>query len=179
MRRALLVLALLLCGWAHAAGITPMQAALSSDDEGAVLAAEFAIALNPQLEDALHHGIVLPFKLEFTLERPRQFWVAEHIATYTLNYRLSYSGLTRQYRVAHGSFQQSYPSLEAALGAISRVGGLPVVERSALLPGTQYEAAVRLSLDRTQLPKPFQLDALTGSEWRLDAGTRRWRWSSP
>lgn len=164
---------------AHAGNITSNHAALTFDEDGASLGADFTIVLGQRLEDALQHGIVLAFKLELVLERPREYWVAEHIATRLWRYRLSYSSLTRQYRVAFGKLQRDYATLEEALAAIGRVGALPVAEPSALRPATTYDVALRLSLDRSQLPKPFQLDALTNAEWQVDTATLSWQVKSP
>lgn len=163
----------------HAGSITSNHAALTFDEDGASLGADFTIVLGQRLEDALQHGIVLAFKLELVLERPREYWVAEHIATRLWRYRLSYSSLTRQYRVAFGKLQRDYATLEEALAAIGRVGALPVAEPSALRPATTYDVALRLSLDRSQLPKPFQLDALTNAEWQVDTATLNWQVKSP
>ena len=40
--------------------------------------------------------------------------------------------------------------------------------------GTDYQAALRMRLDVTQLPKPFQVNALTSREWNLASDWRRW-----
>jgi hypothetical protein len=49
----------------------------------------------------------------------------------------------------------------------------PVVERTASLADANYEAAVRMRLDVTLLPKPFQLSAITSRELNLESGWRR------
>jgi hypothetical protein len=36
-----------------------------------------------------------------------------------------------------------------------------------LAPGDSYEAQVRMRLDVNQLPKPFQVNAITSREWSL------------
>jgi hypothetical protein len=38
----------------------------------------------------------------------------------------------------------------------------------------KYMAAARLRLDVTQLPKPLQVNALTGNEWTLDSAWYHW-----
>jgi hypothetical protein len=164
---------------AQAGSIEPTAASLSFDEDGVALAADFSINLGSRLEDALLHGIALVFKLEFVLERPRKYWVSEHIMTQTRSYRLTYSSLTRQYRINYGSLQQNFASIEDAIRSLGRVVALPIEERNVLRPGTTYEAAVRLSLDRSQLPKPFQIDALTNGEWQVDATTRNWKVTTP
>lgn len=164
---------------ATAALIEPTEAQLTLDDDDALLAAAFTIDLGSRLEDALTRGITLSFKLECVIERPRDYWVAEHIASYAQSYRLSYSSLTRQYRVSIGSLHQNFAALPEALKVLGRASALPVAERSKLLPATRYEAAVRLTLDASQLPKPFQLDALTSNAWKVESKTRRWNFQTP
>lgn len=182
LTQVLLALALVmtcLANPAHAGSIGATRAALQFDDDGATLSADFNIDLGSRLEDALLHGITLGFKLELMIERPREYWVAEHIATRVWRYRLSYSGLTRQYRVAFGGLQRDFASLADALAAIGRMSALPVVDAGVLQPATLHTVALRLSLDRSQLPKPFQLDALTNAEWQVDAATRQWSVTTP
>ena len=173
--RSLLLALLLACALAARAGsIEPREAALQVGEEAVLLGADFAIELGPRLEDALQRGVTLHFVLEFVLERPRKYWVPEHVVTRVTQYRLSYSHLTRQYRVTSGGLHQNLPTLGEALRLIGRVSALPVTEKSALRAGEPYQAALRLSLDRNQLPKPFQIDAITDREWQVEAGTRRW-----
>lgn len=177
-----LSLATLLALWlalAQAGSIEPRQASLQPGDEGYTLAADFTIDLGNRLEEALTHGVTLYFNLEFILERPRKYWVSEHMATRGYTYRLSYSSLTRQYRLSNGNLHRNYPRLDEALRVLGHVAALPVVDKGQLKPGESYTAAVRLALDRSQLPKPFQIDAITDRDWQVDAKIFRWQFTVP
>ncbi|PKO84618.1 MAG: DUF4390 domain-containing protein [Betaproteobacteria bacterium HGW-Betaproteobacteria-11] len=174
-----LLLLLLAAGAALAGSIAPQRATLSAGEEHYALAADFNISLGNRLEEAVTHGVALYFNLEFTLDRPRKYWIDEHIATRTLVYRLTYHGLTRQYRLTTGSLYQNFDSLGEALRVMSHVAALPVVERAAIKPGETYIAAVRLSLDRNQLPKPFQIDAFTDRDWQVEGKILRWPFVAP
>lgn len=175
----------LLLGWllglsvAWAGSIEPREASLMPDDNAYALAAQFDIALGPRLADAVERGVVLHFRLEFTLARKRWYWADEHIAGRVLDYRLGYQALTRQYRLSVGGLHQNYDSLDEALRALGRIGRLRVAERPALPPGEPHVAAVRLSLDHGQLPKPLQIDALADRDWRVEAKTLRWEFVPP
>ncbi|MDK9703417.1 MAG: DUF4390 domain-containing protein [Sulfuritalea sp.] len=175
----LLALLLLTAGAAQAGSIVPKGAALSPNEDGHALSAEFAIELGNRLEDAVARGVPLYFNLEFVLERPRKYWVSEHIATRSLTYKLAYSSLMRQYRLTTGNLHQNFGSLGEALRVIGRIAALPVVDKDVLKPGETYEAAVRLSLDRSQLPKPFQVDALTDKALHVEAHVLRWQFTAP
>lgn len=175
------LLLLLLCAAAaaHAGSIEPRRAALSPGDDGHTLSAEFAIDLGPRLEDAVARGVPLYFNLEFILERQRKYWVNEHIVARSLAYRLSYSSLTRRYRVSTGNLHQSFATLDEALRVVGRIAALPVTERDAIKPGESYEAAVRLGIDRSQLPKPLQVDAITDRSLHVDTKVLRWQFTAP
>ncbi len=176
-----LVLALLLLAAAavHAGSIEPKRATLTPGEDGYTLSAEFALDLGNRLEDAVARGVPLYFNLEFVLERSRKYWVNEHVTTRSLGYRLAYSSLTRQYRLTTGNLHQNFGSLEEALRVVGRIAALPVLEKDALKNGESYEAAVRLALDRSQLPKPFQVDAITDRALQVEAKVLRWQFVAP
>lgn len=175
LRRLLAALLLCALGFARAGSIEPVGASLLPTDDGYALSAEFSIDLGARVEEAVTHGIALYFNLEFELTRSRWYWSNEHVAGRTLNYRLSYNPLTRQYRLGTGSLYRSFETLAEAVRAMGRVGALPVADKSQLKAGEIYHAAVRLSLDRNQLPKPFQLDALANKDWQIAARTLTWQ----
>lgn len=164
-------------GVALAASIEPKQATLLPDERGHVLNAEFAIRLGPRLEEAVGLGVPLEFRLEFVLTRKRRYWVDEHVAGRVLNYRLSYHALTRQFRLSLGGLHQSFATLDEALQVLGRVARLQVVDAGRLTPGETYSAALRLSLDHNQLPRPLQVDALADRDWRVEAKTLRWEFT--
>lgn len=171
-----LLLALAL-GWSAAARaqhIDISHISLEASDDGYALDADFLIELNPRLEDAINNGLPLYFQVEFELTRKRWYWFDAHPASRQLMLRLSYHALTRQYRISSGALYQSFSTLPEALRVLSRVRSWPVLERAEVDAGTDYEAALRMRLDVTQLPKPFQVSALTSREWNLASEWRRW-----
>lgn len=171
---ALLLILLALPGWAQAGKIEPLEASLAAGDEGYVLSAQFSIDLGGHLEEAVSRGVPLYFQMEFDLMRNRWYWSNEHVAARTINYRLAYNALTRQYRLSNGGLHQNFASLGEALRVLARIASLPVADKSALKLGETYQAALRLSLDRAQLPKPFQVDAIANRDWQVEATTQRW-----
>jgi hypothetical protein len=169
-----LALAILPTESARADVIVATSAELRTEEDGYYLNAEFELAINPTLEEALQKGIPLYFLLEFEITRPRWYWLDEKILSTTTQHRVSYNALTRQYRVSSGLLTQTLNSLEEVERLLSRVTSRPVARRDQLTPGARYEAAVRLRLDVNQLPKPFQVNALTSRDWSLQSDWRRW-----
>ncbi len=137
-----------------------------------LLNATFEFELPQALEDAVQKGIALYFNIEFELLRKRWYWFNRKVASSTLTYRLSYSLLTRQYRLGRGGLSQSFESLEEALSLLKSVRNWKVAEKSVLGPRDEYDAQVRMRLDVTQLPKPFQVNAITSREWTLASDWR-------
>lgn len=149
----------------------------SADGEAWLLSADFALSLSPQLEEAVSKGVPLTFLVEFELMRPRWWWWDERTALATQTHRLSYHALTRQYRVLLNGVPQSYATLAEALEAMSRLRGWRVTPRDRTRGGTAYEGWIRLRLDTNQLPKPFQLTALTNRDWNPQSEWKRFPFS--
>lgn len=138
-----------------------------ADGGGLVLDATFDFDLPWALEDAVSRGVPLYFVVDFELYRSRWYWFDERRASASLTYRLSYSPLTREYRLARGTLALPFGTLREALATLRRVSGWTVVEPGTLSPGPSYWAQVRMRLDTTQLPRPFQIGAITGRDWTL------------
>jgi len=159
---------------ARADGIEVRRASLSVGEDSYVLEANFEIALTPTLEDVLNKGVSLYFLLEFELLRPRWYWFSDKIVTTQQQYRLSYHALTRQYRIGVGNLYQNFGALADALEVMSRLRRREEIEPGTLRKDTTYTAALRLRLDTSQLPKPFQLSTLGSREWNVGSDWYRW-----
>jgi len=159
---------------AQAEGILVRDASLVAAEEGYYLEADFEITLNATLEEALNKGVPLYFLLEFEMIRPRWYWLDDKVVNTQQQYRLAYNALTRQYRLGIGAFFQNFNELNEALAFLSRVRRRQVLELGMLSRGSVYSAAVRMRLDVSQLPKPFQLNALASRDWNLSSDWHRW-----
>ena len=178
LRRLAAVAALCCCpALATAEGIHVKSAELSLDGGQYYLETNFEVGLTPTLEDALNKGLPLHFVIEIELIYPRWYTAYlwnKSVAELTQHYRLSYNALTRQYRLSFGSLHQNFDTLDDALALLGRLGRRFVVDADALDEGTVYEAAIRMRLDVSQLPKPFQINALASRDWNLSSAWFRW-----
>ena len=175
----LLVLALAAGTSAYADEIIVRDANLRATDEGLVLNADFSFQITPRLAEAVENGVPLYFELEFELSRPRWYWFDQQTVAKRMQVRLSYHALSRQYRLSTGLLQQSFGTLEEALDVLRRLRDWLVLDRTVTLADATYEAAVRMRLDTTLLPKPFQLSALTNREWNLESQWKRFSFRPP
>lgn len=159
---------------AGAAEIEVKRADIVAGEEAWLLDAEFGIDLGHRLEEVVSRGVALYFVAEFELTKARWYWVDEHVAGRTQTWRLAYNALTRQYRLSSGALHQSFGTLDEALRVLARLRNWTVADKAQLKPGEPYNAALRLKLDLTQLPKPFQVTAIGNKDWNITAEVKRW-----
>ena len=176
LTRSLLAVIFLLCALAPAGaadGIEVVQAHMETSDEGYRLSATFGLDLNHNLEEALTRGVPLHFTTDVELRRPRWYWFDETTLNASRTIRIEYNVLTRQYRggVA-GSVQQSFATFDDAMSLVRRPSRWVVAERGTLKIGDTYTVSTRMRLNLEYLPKPFQVNALNNSDWRLSSDWR-------
>ncbi|MCW5603463.1 MAG: DUF4390 domain-containing protein [Burkholderiales bacterium] len=171
---AALWLAFAVVSAAGAEGIEVKKAALTVADDSYVLEADFNVSLTPTLEDVLNKGVSLYFQLEFELIRPRWYWFNDKVASFQQEYRLSYNALTRHYRIGVGALYQNFATLPEALEVMSRVRRREETEPGAIRKDAPHTALLRLRLDTSRLPKPFQISALGSREWNVGSDWHRW-----
>lgn len=143
------------------------------------LTAQFDFSLNATLIDALKRGVSLYFVYEFELVRPRWYWLDQPVISAHRQFKVSYNALTRQYRVGSGTLYQSFDSMDEVMALLRRQRNWQVAERPLLVKETPYEAAVRMKLDVSLLPKPFQVTVIASREWQLASEWHRWKFVTP
>jgi hypothetical protein len=76
--------------------------------------------------------------------------------------------------VAAGALTQNVDTLAEALALLGQVKSRFIAARDDLEPGRVYAAQLRLRLDTSALPKPFQLNAIASKGWTLVSDWHRW-----
>lgn len=177
--RWLLALCVFCCTSLFAAneGIHVKFAEISQSGGDYYLEGNFEVELTPTLEDALNKGLPLHFIVEFELIRPRWYTLYlwnKSVLEFEQHYRLSYNALTRQYRLSLGALHQNFDTLNEALALMGRLRPRFLADADLLDRGEVYEAAIRMRFDVSQLPKPFQINALASRDWNLASEWFRW-----
>jgi len=174
--RAVLLALLLAAGMtaARADGIEVQSATLAHVDDGWQLDSQFDIQFSPRLEEAVNRGVPLFFVVEFELSRPRWYWFDEKPIQVSQTYKISYTPLLRQYRLSVGNAYQNFTRFEEVTRVLSRLRGWHVADRGAIKKDGIYQASLRMRLDTSQLPKPFQLNAIASRDWTLASDWHRW-----
>ena len=162
---------------ASAEGIKITSVELERADSDWLLNAAFQIELSPGVEEAVQKGVVLYFQTEFELTRSRCYWFEEKPASAQRQTRLSYQPLTQQYRIASEGFTFSAKTISEALQAIGSIGGWRVIDNNQIDPAKSYIAGLRMTLDLSKLPKPFQVNALNNRDWNVSSDWLRFPFS--
>ena len=158
-----------------AEGVEVRLASLQVTDDRYALDADIDIQLTSSLEDALQKGVALYFQLEFELVRGRWYWFNERAILFEQPFRLSYNAITRQYRIGIGAFYQNFEHLKDAIYVMSRVRRRAVLDSGPLNKSSNYQASIRLRLDVSRLPRPFNINAVGTKDWNLGSDWYRWQ----
>ncbi len=160
--------------WAATSNLSIKSAELVAADEAYLLNAEFELNLSGAAEDAVNKGVPLNFLIEFQLTSPRRYWFDDEIVTITSEVTVSYHALLRQYLINRDDHQQSFASLQEAKAEFVHLRDWQVFEKDLLQKGDTYQAALRIRLDQSKLPKPLQVDALGSEDWNMVSERHRW-----
>ena len=68
--------------------------------------------------------------------------------------------------------------MSEALQAVGSIGGWKVIDSSQLDSNKSYTASMRMTLDLSKLPKPFQVNALNNRDWNVSSDWYRFPFSS-
>ncbi len=161
----------------HAAETGALQvrsAELLTTDDDVLLNADFDINFGNEIETALNKGVSLTFLVEFQLSSLRKYWFDDEVASASQRVSLSYHALSRQYLLKRNKVQQSFATLQDAREELARIRDWPVFDKSHLKKGEVYQAALRMRLDTSRLPKALQVDVIGSEDWKLVSERYRW-----
>lgn len=168
------LMAMLNVAMASTNSIEITAAELDAVDNAYVLNAEFDIDFDKTLEEAVNKGITLSFLVEFQIVKPSKYWFDDEIVTVRRQITLNFHALTRQYLVSYDQHQKSFETLAEALHALMRIEQWKVAPKNILEKGETYQAALLMRLDKDQLPKAIQVDALSSENWNLASEIYTW-----
>ncbi len=144
-----------------------------------LLSADIQLPLTETLKDSIDRGLALYFQTDVQVVRPRWYWLNEEVISTSIEWRLSYHALTRQYRVATNAQGQTAATLDEALAVMSSIRAVPIGRVANLSPGQHYDVWVRMRLDTGRLPKPFQMTAMTNRDWNPQSEWKRFDFIAP
>jgi hypothetical protein len=129
----------------------------------------------PAIRNALRDGITLAFDLEVRIERERRLWFNASLVEVTLHRELSYHAVSDRYvvRDVRSGDQDTFASLDEALGSIGRVDGWPILVEPQL-DGGNYTISVRADVRRGQLPASLRALMFWTDDWARQSEWYTW-----
>ncbi|RAP61149.1 hypothetical protein A6B37_20990 [Achromobacter sp. HZ01] len=127
--------------------------------------ADIEFGLNDQLRDAAQRGVPLYFTADLTITRERWWWFDKSLVDTSRTWRIVYNALTRQWRAGVGELSFPVASLDEAMSVVRHVRNWPVADAAEFDADVLYGGQLRLRLDTSMLPRPFQVNALNSSSW--------------
>lgn len=160
--------------WAAANHAHIKSAEMVLREELWTLDAELDVQLGQSLEMALSKGVVLTFLYEFQLTKPMKYWFDDEVLTKRKVMTLNYHALTKQYLLQHEQQQKAFDNLTDAKRELGMVREWKLAPHLILEKNQPYQAALKMHLDQSKLPKALQVDALGESDWELVTPTFSW-----
>ena len=172
LRRFLLCIALLAASVGNVQAAEPLEPRIeriepSIADGQLMLDVDVAFDLNRQLRSAAERGLPLYITADLVITHSWWGWFDRTDVETQRTWRVVFNALTRQWRVSAGDFSMPVSSIDDALSVIRNIRQWDVVPVSSLSPGTAYSGRIRVRLDNSLLPRPFQVDALNSSAWTV------------
>jgi hypothetical protein len=160
-------------------GVLEVRSAYVNLDKGVfLLHARIEYPVGPAIRAALRDGVTLIFDLDARIDRDRRFWFNANVIDLTLRRELNYHAVTDRYvvREPRSGDQETFPTLDEALGYLGRVDAWPIVVEPQL-SGGNYTISVRAGVRRGHLPVSLRFILFWANDW---ARVSEWySWSLP
>lgn len=129
--------------------------------------ADVKFQVSSELRNAAEKGVPIYFTADLEIISKRWWWFDKVLVDEHQSWRIVYNALTRQWRVGTGELSLPEVSFEDALSPIRNIRGWAVADISDLNAGERYDGRIRVRLDTSRLPRPFQIDAYNSPAWSL------------
>ncbi len=109
------------------------------------LNANLNLTLSRAAQAAIRDGVAVAFELDLSVDRKRRWLPDQQVAYLVQRWQIRYHALSERYLVnnLNSGEQSSFSTLEAALGALSQVRDLPVIDEALIEKGERYEASLK------------------------------------
>ncbi|HEY5720313.1 MAG TPA: DUF4390 domain-containing protein [Gammaproteobacteria bacterium] len=153
-----------------------VEAATRLVDEVYRLDARLDLEFSAEVFEALDNGVPLTIELQIEVFEPSDWLWDSSVAELSQRYVLEYRALSGQYLVTNVNTDErsSYAGRHAALVAIGRLQGFPMLDHRLLGVGKRYGARIRARLDIEALPLPLRPVAYLSEAWDLASDWHTW-----
>lgn len=129
--------------------------------------ADVVFEVSPELRNAAQKGVPIYFTADLEIVSKRWWWFDRVQVNDQQTWRVVYNALTRQWRVGTGELSLPEASFDDALSLVRNIRGWGVADVADLDTDQEYTGRIRVRLDTSRLPRPFQIDAFNSTAWTL------------
>lgn len=140
---------------------------LDKEKENYTLSASISLNLGEEVRNAAEKGVPLYFTINMEVLKPQRLWFDKTELAQQHTWRIQYNALLRQWRISNGEHSIPELSLDDSLQHIINLESWPINDLDQLDPAINYKGRLRLKLDTSLLPRPFQINAFNSSAWSL------------
>lgn len=171
-------LATLAAGAAHAeTRLLVRGAQVKLDDEVYELDARIELQIPEDARKAIEAGLTLGLNYEIELTRTRRYLPDPVVAYLEQRYQLSYHALSQRYLVRNlnSGEQQDFGTFAAAIDRLDDLSGLPILDKSLIEPGVDYEGRVRAVVDMSTAPAGLGWLLFWTDDWSATSEWYAWK----
>ena len=138
--------------------------------------ARIDLPISDAVRRGLAEGVPLGLELDLSLKRVRQLLPNSTVAELTQRYRLQYNAVSGSYivRNVNSGQQVSLATVDAAIGHLSEVRSLPVLDKALIAADRRYEANLRAKIDFGSVPFSLRLLMFWVSDWHRESDWYAW-----
>jgi hypothetical protein len=126
--------------------------------------------------NVVREGVPLTLNLEIVVQRQRNYWLDDTVATLEQRYELVYHALSERYLVRNlnSGEQASFATLDAALDDMRVIGHLPILDQALLEQEGRHEISIRASIDVHTMPDALRFVLFWADDWRQRSEWYTW-----
>lgn len=161
-----------------AAGVDFRRIALTLSENGRILLdADIGYDLNDTVSEALENGVPLTFETHVQMRRAEAWIWESDVVDRRLRTVLRYRPLSGLYELRNLQTEEhlDFATRDAALRALGKIVGMPVIERDALNLDEDYLVKIDVRLDIEALPLPMRPTAYLTRDWSIRSEPWEWR----
>jgi hypothetical protein len=152
-------------------------AQVTLDDEVYELDARIDLQIPDDARKAIEAGLTLGLHYEIELTRVRRYLPDPAVAYLEQRYQLSYHALSQRYLVRNlnSGEQQDFGTFAAAIDRLDSLNGLPILDKSLVEPGVEYEGRVRAVVDMSTAPAGLGWLLFWTDDWSATSEWYEWK----
>lgn len=175
--RVLIVLfCLIMAPCVQADGIVIKHASSKLVDDVYQLDAKLEFNFDPEMIDALEHGISFSIDINVLIKRKRKWLWDPKVREDTLSFRLEQHPLSNRYLVTNlnNNNTRQFQTLGDALDFLGTIHNYNLVSRNVLSRDEKYICMIKADLNTETLPPAIRPIAAVSKKWRLDSPWYEW-----